>query len=99
MAARRNPVGFQPVTAIYSMKMETDDRDLLRQYAERHSQEAFATLVRRHVNLVYSVALRRVGSSHLAEEVSQSVFTDLARNADKLGPDTEIGRTSCRERV
>jgi RNA polymerase sigma factor (sigma-70 family) len=73
------------------MKMETDDRDLLRQYAERHPQEAFATLVGRHVNLVYSVALRRVGSSHLAEEVSQSVFMDLARNADKLRPDTVLG--------
>ena len=62
--------------------METNDWDLLRQYNERHSQEAFATLVSRHVNLVYSVALRRVRSSHLAEEVSQSVFTDLARNAE-----------------
>lgn len=73
------------------MKMETNDQDLLRQYTERHSQEAFATLVSRHVNLVYSVALRRVGSSHLAEEVSQAVFTDLARNADKLKPDTILG--------
>jgi DNA-directed RNA polymerase specialized sigma24 family protein len=62
--------------------METTDWNLLRQYAERHSQEAFAALVNRHVNLVYSVALRRVRSSHLAEEVSQSVFTDLARNAE-----------------
>src|SRR6266481_2616976 len=71
--------------------METTDWNLLRQYAERHSQEAFATLVGRYVNLVYSVALRRVGSSHLAEEVSQSVFTDLARNAGKLRPDTVLG--------
>ena len=71
--------------------METNDRALLRQYAERHLEEAFATLVRRHVNLVYSVALRRVQSSHLAEEVSQSVFTDLARNADKLRPNTVLG--------
>src|SRR6266404_662796 len=71
--------------------METNDHDLLRQYAEKHSQEAFTALVTRHVNLVYSVALRRVRSSHLAEEVSQSVFTDLARNADKLRPDTVLG--------
>ncbi len=70
------------------MKMETDDRDLLREYAERHSEKAFATLVNRHVNLVYSVALRQVRSPHLAEEVAQSVFTDLARNAGELSPDT-----------
>src|ERR1700693_4419263 len=82
----RNPVGFPPAAAIYSMKMQTDDRNLLRQYAEKHSQEAFATLVSRHVNLVYSVALRLVRSSHLAEEVSQSVFADLARQAQRLAP-------------
>src|SRR5580700_6842903 len=83
-----NPVGFHPTAAIYSMKMETDDRNLLRQYAEKHSQEAFAALVSRHVNLVYSVALRLVRSPQLAEEVSQSVFTDLARQAPRLAADT-----------
>ncbi|MGD0017305.1 MAG: sigma-70 family RNA polymerase sigma factor [Verrucomicrobiia bacterium] len=70
------------------MKMETDDRNLLRQYAERRSEEAFAALVSRHVNLVYSVALRQVRSPQLAEEVAQSAFTDLARNAHRLAPDT-----------
>jgi len=53
-----------------------------------NSEEAFAELVRRHVNLVYSAALRQVRSSQLAEEISQSVFTDLARASEKLSPNT-----------
>jgi RNA polymerase sigma factor (sigma-70 family) len=68
--------------------METDDRNLLREFASRRSEDAFAMLVSRHVNLVYSVALRHVRSHQLAEEVTQSVFTDLARNAGKLKADT-----------
>ncbi len=70
--------------------MNTDDRSLLREFAERHSQEAFAALVNRHVNLVYSAALRQVRSRPLAEEVAQSVFADLARNARRLKPDTVL---------
>jgi RNA polymerase sigma factor (sigma-70 family) len=45
-------------------------------------------LLKRHLNLTYSAALRQVRSPQLAEEVSQSVFTDLARNAHRLAPDT-----------
>jgi RNA polymerase sigma factor (sigma-70 family) len=68
--------------------MNADHQHLLRQYAERHSQDAFTALVNRHLNLVYSAALRVVRSPQLAEEVAQSTFTDLARNAGKLKPDT-----------
>ncbi len=63
----------------------TSDGELLRRYAETDSEDAFAELVRRHVNLVYSAALRQLnGDAHLAQDVAQSVFTDLARKAAAL---------------
>jgi RNA polymerase sigma factor (sigma-70 family) len=40
------------------------------------------------VNLVYSAALRQVRSPQLAEEIAQSVFADLARDANKLNLET-----------
>src|SRR3989441_11323413 len=70
------------------VKMSTSDLDLLQQYTRQRSEEAFAALVQRHLNLVYSAALRQVKSPQLAEEVAQSVFTDLARNVHKLKLDT-----------
>jgi RNA polymerase sigma factor (sigma-70 family) len=66
----------------------TGDLDLLRQFARENSQDAFTEIVRRHVNLVHSAALRQIRSPQLAEEVAQSVFTDLARDAGKLKADT-----------
>src|SRR6478735_8089875 len=65
--------------------MSGDDHELLARYAKDGSEGAFAELVARHVNLVYSTALRRLGTaSHLAQDVAQLVFTDLARKAPSL---------------
>jgi len=61
---------------------------LLRDYASRHSEQAFATLVSRHIDLVYSVACRHVGNHHQAEEITQAVFVILARKARSLAPGT-----------
>jgi RNA polymerase sigma factor (sigma-70 family) len=66
----------------------TGDLDLLEKFARENSQDAFGEIVRRHLNLVYSAALRQVRSPPLAEEIAQSVFADLARQAGKLRPDT-----------
>jgi DNA-directed RNA polymerase specialized sigma24 family protein len=63
----------------------TDSRTLLAEYAANGSETAFHELVARYVDLVYSAAVRLVGEDrHLAEDVAQMVFADLARLARSL---------------
>lgn len=66
------------------------DLQLLARYTRQQAEDAFTEIVHRHLNLVYSAALRQIRSPQLAEEVAQSVFTDLARHAAKLKPDTVL---------
>src|SRR5438093_2091508 len=70
----------------------TDSQKLLAEYVQTGSEAAFRELVTRHVNLVYSAALRLVGGdTHRAEDVAQTVFVDLAGRARTLSPDVVLG--------
>ncbi|MBI2513757.1 MAG: sigma-70 family RNA polymerase sigma factor [Opitutae bacterium] len=63
----------------------SNDAELLRSYLQCRDEGAFTELVRRHVDVVYAAALRRAnGRAHLAEEITQRVFCDLARKAAPL---------------
>ena len=63
---------------------DATDMDLLRQYADGDSDAAFAVLVSRHVDLVFSAALRKTGNPHAAEEITQAVFIILAQKAGRI---------------
>ncbi|HEY4247490.1 MAG TPA: sigma-70 family RNA polymerase sigma factor [Lacunisphaera sp.] len=63
----------------------TTDAELLHRYVAQRDERAFAEIVHRHLDLVYAAAHRRTGGrAHLAEEIAQAVFTDLARKAPTL---------------
>jgi len=63
----------------------TEDAELLSRYAAEQSEAAFAELTRRHVDLVHSAALRLMsGDLHAAQDVTQQVFTEVARQAKRL---------------
>jgi RNA polymerase sigma factor (sigma-70 family) len=66
------------------------DWQLLREFVERDSERAFAEIVARHANLVYSAALRQTGEPESAREVAQAVFADLARKAATLSVDVVL---------
>ena len=67
---------------------DLDDMALLREYAARDSEAAFAELVSRRVGFVYSAALRQVRDPHLAEEITQAVFIILAQKAGRISNKT-----------
>src|SRR6266705_855862 len=70
----------------------TDSQTLLAEYARTGSEAVFRELVKRYIGLVFSSALRLVhGDTHLAEDVTQLVFIDLARKARGLSREVLLG--------
>ncbi len=65
----------------------SEDANLLSRYLSEDSEDsemAFRELVDRHIDLVYSAALRQTGDPEMAKDVVQTVFCDLARQARRL---------------
>jgi len=68
-----------------------DDSTLLRRFAARRDEDAFAELVGRHLGLVYHAALRQTGGvTQLAEDAAQATFSLLAAKAAKLAEHPEL---------
>jgi RNA polymerase sigma factor (sigma-70 family) len=66
------------------------DIELLDAYAESRSEEAFGELVARHVDFIYSAAMRQLRNAHLAEEATQAAFIALSRKAGGLQQRTVV---------
>jgi RNA polymerase sigma factor (sigma-70 family) len=72
------------------MNERQSDFEWLQQFARAGNQSAFRELVRRHIDLVFATAMRKVGDAGGAEEISQNVFGVLARKAWQFAPDDSL---------
>src|SRR5215831_9100265 len=72
------------------MSERLQDFELLQGFTRHGEQSAFADVVRRHLNLVFATALRKVEDTGAAQEVAQNVFSALARKAWQFAPDDSL---------
>jgi RNA polymerase sigma factor (sigma-70 family) len=85
-------VRFSKVAGLYLKVPATENRKLLEAYARDGCESAFATVLERYVGFVYGTALRLLsGDSQLAEDVTQIVFCDLARAANRMKGGVMLG--------
>jgi RNA polymerase sigma factor (sigma-70 family) len=84
--------GFAPQRLFnHELKMP-DTQQLLADYVQNGSETAFRELVARYIDLVYSAAVRLVnGNAHLAQDITQTVFIDLAQKARTLSSEVMLG--------
>jgi RNA polymerase sigma factor (sigma-70 family) len=64
--------------------------ELLQDFNQKRSEEAFAELVRRYAGLVYSVAKRRLANASLAQDITQIVFIRFAKTPPKVKNHAEL---------
>ena len=70
----------------------TESQQLLAEFASNGSEAAFREIVSRYLDLVYSTAVRLVsGDTHLAQDISQTVFVDLAQKSESLSREVKLG--------
>ncbi len=60
------------------------DRELLRRFVERHDDDAFTALLRRHGPMVLNLARRITGDKQLAEDVFQATFLLLSQKGGTI---------------
>lgn len=69
---------------------DRSDGDLLRDYARHGQENAFSAIVARHLAMVYHSALRQTRDPETAKDITQTVFTLLARKARRLSSRTVL---------
>lgn len=67
------------------------DWTLLQDFIRDGSRWQLERLIQRHINMVYSTALRDVRDPHLAQDVTQAVFVVLLGKASKIRQGTVLG--------
>src|SRR6266487_3248431 len=72
------------------MNARQADFELLRAFARAGDEKALRDVVRRHLDLVFATAMRKVSDTGAAEEISQNVFSALARKAWQFAPDDSL---------
>lgn len=77
---------ISPAADIIGWMTELNDYELLGEFARTRSDTAFAALVARYINLVYSTALRFDNNADHAQDITQAVFVILGQKAGQLRP-------------